>query len=300
MSRRTVPAVLLGLLLLGGCSAFSGSDSSGGATTSSSAGISDGAPVEGTEELGPDGGAAAVADVDDAARQVVTEGSVTLTVESPRRAAQDAAALAEQAGGRVQERVEVAGQGSDEDTARLVVRVPADGLTRVLQELERLGRVDSVELTSDDVTGQAQDLDARIRALQISVTRLQDLLARAESTADVVAAEQTLTERQSSLESLQSQRARLADQVELSTLQLFFQTQEAAPPPARAGFGGGLVTGWESLVAALSVGLLVLGVLVPWLVVAAVAAVAVVAVRRELRRRRSEPRHSEPVAPAGT
>jgi hypothetical protein len=289
--RRLGIGLALLALTLAGCSAGSGASDSGG--VSDSAGISAdeaapiGPPADGGEsaEDGADlGEAAAVADVDDA-RQVVVEGSVTLTVERPRIAARDAAAIVEQAGGHVQERVEQAGDDTSEDTAWLVVRVPSDGLTQVLQELERLGRVDQVELTSNDVTAQAQDLDARIRALEISVGRLQDLLSRAQTTSDVVAAEQTLTERQSELESLVSQRNRLADRVEMSTVRLMFQSEEGAPAPARAGFGGGLTAGWESLVTALSAAMLVLGVLLPWALVAGAVLLATLLVRREVRRR---------------
>ncbi len=290
--RRLGMVLALLALALAGCTAGSGaSDAAGG---SDSAGIA----VEESAPLGPpseaeasDGDAgsgadvAAVADVDDAARQVVVEGSVSRTVEQPRVAARDAAAIVEQAGGHVQERVEQAGDEATQDTAWRVVRVPSNGLTQVLAELERLGRVDSVELSSTDVTGQAQDLDARIRALEISVARLQDLLARAASTSDVVDAEQTLTERQTQLEQLVSQRNRLADRVEMSTVRLTFQSEEGAPPPARAGFGGGLATGWDSLVTALSAGLLVLGVLLPWALVAGAVLLVVLAVRREIRRR---------------
>jgi hypothetical protein len=292
MRRPLIPLLALALLLAG-CTAGSGAADSAGAQSGASIVSEDaGADSSGSESAGGAPDVGVVADVDDVGRQVVTEGSVTVTVESPRSAAQDAAALVEQSGGHVQERVEAAGQGSEEDTARLVVRVPADRLTGVLQELEKLGRVDGVELTSDDVTGQAQDLDARIRALQISVTRLEDLLTRAQTTADVVSAEQTLTERQSQLEQLQSERARLADRVDLSTVSLLFRTDGAAPPPVRAGFGGGLATGWESLLTALSAGLTVLGVLLPWSVAGGAVAVAVLTVRRELRRRR-------PVLPTG-
>ena len=280
--RRLGMVLALLVLTVGGCTAGTGaSDSGGGAEAAVDEEASGGAG--GGEAVGGD--TAAVADGDDDGRQVVTEGSVTLTVERPRIAARDAAAIVEQAGGHVQERVEQAGDDVTEDTAWLVVRVPSDGLTRVLQELERLGRVDNVELTSNDVTAEAQDLGARIRALEISVARLEDLLSRAQSTADVVAAEQTLTERQSELESLQSQRNRLADRVEMSTVRLMFQSEEGAPPVARAGFFGGLATGWDSLGAALSAGLLVLGVLLPWALVAGVVVLAAVAVRREVRRR---------------
>ena len=304
MTRLRAVLVVL-VLLLAGCSA--GGGASGGADASAG----EGAVVGGGEQSGdvgaPDGGGAGgggsdgapVVDVDDGSRAVVTEGTVTFTVERPRTAAQEAAAIVEGAGGHVQERVEQAGQGGSEDSAHLVVRIPAAGLTPVLAELERLGRVDAVELTRTDVTTQAQDLDARIRALEISVARLQDLLARAQSTADVVAAEETLTERQSDLEQLVSQRARLAEQVEMSTVRLVFWTESAAPEPVQAGFLGGLAAGWDSLLTALSAGLTVLGVLVPWLALAGLVTLLTLAVRRELRRRRPPvAAAAEPVGPS--
>jgi Domain of unknown function (DUF4349) len=296
---RSLGAVLVvAVLLLAGCTAGSGASDSGGESGAAVPGT-DSAAITEEDRAGQSGGAAPgnvvgpVADLAD--RQVVTEGTVSMTVDDPRRASQDAAALVEQAGGHVQERVEQAAAAGEPSTARLVVRVPADGLTQVLSELERLGTVESVELSSNDVTAQAQDLDARIRALEISVARLQDLLSRAQSTSDVVAAEQTLTERQSDLESLQAQRNRLADQVDLSTIRLQFVTAEAAPTIQAAGFTGGLLTGWQSVVTAVSAALLVLGVLVPWAALAAVVLALVMAARRGLQRRRVLP----PPPPAG-
>jgi hypothetical protein len=301
MRRLGIVLALLALTVTG-CTAGSGASDAGGAGDTAAIGLEEaaslGPPADGGATDGDGADLAAVADVDDAARQVVVEGSVSLTVEQPRVAARDAAAIVEQAGGRVQERVEQAGDDTTEDTAWLVVRVPADGLTQVLQELERLGRVDSVELTSSDVTGQAQDLDARIRALEVSVARLQDLLGRASSTAEVVNAEQTLTDRQSQLEQLVSQRNRLADRVEMSTVRLTFQSEEGAPPPARAGFGGGLATGWDSLVTAFSAGLLVLGVLLPWALVAGAVLLVVQLVRREVHRRHAGVPTAETVEPS--
>src|SRR3712207_2736744 len=124
MRRALAPLAVLALLLAG-CTAGSGGADSGASEVSvvQDEGAGGGGAV-GSAADAPAAGV--VADVDDAGRQVVTEGSVTLTVDSPRRAAQDAATLVEQAGGHVQERVEQAGQGADDDTAHLVVRVPAE------------------------------------------------------------------------------------------------------------------------------------------------------------------------------
>jgi TolA-binding protein len=273
---RGVTQLSLAAVLLAGC-AMGGADS---ATDAAASGAGGGYAVD---EAGGETASGAGTAADD--RQVITEGSIQLTVDDPRAAAQEAALLVEHVGGHVQERTEQAGSGEgDGGSATLTVRVPSTELTRVLQQLEQLGTVESVEIMSTDVTAQGQDLDARVRALQLSVTRLEDLLARAQTTTELVAAEQTLTERQAELESLQSQRARLADRVEMSTVRLMLWTDGAAPEVAPAGFLGGLRTGWDSLVTAIGAALLVAGVLVPWLAFLAVVVALALWLRSRMRR----------------
>jgi HAMP domain-containing protein len=136
--------------------------------------------------------------------------------------------------------------------------------TSTLAKLEDIGRVDQINLSAQDVTGTAEDLDARIRALKLSVARMEDLLSRATSNADLIAAENALTERQANLESLQSQRARLAEQVALSTLDITLTTPGNAPEPTTHGFLGGVAAGWDALVAMLGVIVLVVVASLRW------------------------------------
>src|SRR3712207_8982012 len=107
----------------------------------------------------------------------------------------------------------------------------------------------------------------------------------ATSTAALLDAEEALAERQEQLESLQSQRALLADQVELSTLSVHLEGFGVAPAGGPDGFVDGLGTGWRALVATLGTIVVALGVLLPWLAVAALLAVAVVVPVRRSRRR---------------
>ena len=166
-------------------------------------------------------------------------------------------------------------------------------LTGVLADLEELGEVADVSVSRSDVTGQAVDLDARISALRTSVARLQTLLDEAPSTEALLAAEGALSGRQEQLESLQSQRALLADQVELSTLTVQLRTGGVAPPGGPDGFVDALGTGWRALGSAGGAALVVLGVLLPWLVVGAVATAAVLLPLRRSRRRNSVPAPAE-------
>ena len=262
-------AAIAVVVLVVGCSGPSDSESSG-ADGGGAGAVADegGAPRD-------DGGTAVDAD-----RQVVTNASAGLTVDDPADGAQQVSELVEAAGGRVDERTEQTATGDDEGAyADLVVRVPSDALTDVLADLEELGEVASVSVTRSDVTGQAVDLDARISALQTSVTRLQTLLDEAPTTEALLAAEGALSGRQEQLESLQSQRALLADQVELSTLSVHLRPFGVAPAGGPDSFADGLGTGWRALVSALSTAVVALGVLLPWMVIAALVAAAVLVFR---------------------
>ncbi|WP_155855372.1 DUF4349 domain-containing protein [Actinotalea ferrariae] len=289
-----LPTAALAVALLAGCvgsGAQSGDEASGGAADTSA--------VEESAEGGGDG-----VGVGDADRQVITEGTVVLAVDDPRAAANDAALLVEHAGGRVAERVENAGSGVDgvqDASASLVVRVPATEVSRVLEQLRAFGDVRSVQLTSTDVTGDVTDLDARVRALETSVGRLEALLAQATTTQAVIEAEQTLTDRQEQLEQLLSQRALLADRVEMATFRLEMWTADAAPAVAQTGFWGGVSTGWESLVTAVGTVLLVVGVLLPWAIALGVVALLAIALRSRMRRQvtTASPVATPPAEPVG-
>ena len=269
----------LAVALVVGCSGPSGSDS-GGAESGA-----DGFAVVPESAAPGDPGATPVDP--DANRQVVTTASASVAVEDPVEGAQRVSELVESVGGRVDERTEQAASGEDGDgaAADLVVRVPADALTGVLADLEDLGDVASVSVSRSDVTSTAVDLDARISALQTSVARLQALMDGAATTEALLAAEEALSERQGELESLQSQRTLLADQVELSTLTLHLAPFGVAPAGGPDGFLDGLATGWRSLVSALGAAVVVLGVVLPWVVVAGLVAAAVLVAVRLARRR---------------
>jgi len=267
------------VVLVVGCSGPSETESSGAADGGGAGAVAD------------EGGAAADAD-----RQVITNATASLAVDDPAESAQQVSELVESAGGRVDERTEQAATGDDASAyADLVVRVPSDALTDLLADLDELGEVASVSVSRSDVTGQAVDLDARISALQTSVTRLQALLDEAPTTEALLAAEGALSGRQEQLESLQSQRALLADQVALSTLRVHLQPPGVAPPGGPDGFVDALGTGWKALVSTAGAAVVVLGVVLPWLAVAALIAAVVLVPLRRARRRSAAP---APVAEA--
>ncbi len=276
----SVAVTSLALTLLVGCGGSGAGDS----------GSADGVDSGGVAAPGEDVGAPGAPTEADPDRQVVTTGSASLSVDNPAQAAQQVSELVEAAGGRVDERNEQSGTGKsglEGASAGLVVRVPADALTDLLADLKDLGDVANVSVSHSDVTGTAVDLDARISALQTSVARLQALMNNAATTQALLDAEQALSDRQEELESLQSQRALLADQVDLSTLSVHLTTPGVAPAGGPDGFLDGLATGWRALVTAVKAIVIVLGVLLPWLGLAAVITAVVLMIIRMTRRRPS-------------
>lgn len=227
-------------------------------------------------------------DADTAARDVIVTGSALITVDSPAEAADETARIVESAGGHVDARTETAPRNGFAGRADLTVRIPADRLDTTLEEIAEIGRVEERNTQSVDVTQVTEDLDARITALQASVDRLLALMTQATTTADLIAIETALSDRQANLESLQSQRASLADQVDYSTVSIQLVSPAEAPVDEPDTFLSGLITGWEALVAFFSFVLIALGVVLPWIPLVAIAIAIALLARRRWRRRRNE------------
>lgn len=267
---------MLGLVVLLGLVACSGGDASdsGGGGAESAAGDAGPAAAEDTAaEAGP--------------REVVTSGSLTLVAADPLAAIDGVVGLVEERGGHVEERAEAAATGEAEASGWLTVRVPAAELTAVLDGLEAFGETRDVSISSEDVTRQGRDLDARIAALETSTERLLGLMAEADSSETLLAAEDALSERQAELEALQSERAYLSEQVAMSSLHVTVGADDAPVQLTAGGFVGGLQDGWGALVGFAGGLLVVLGAVLPWLLALGVPIAVVVVLLR--RRRRREP-----------
>lgn len=211
-------------------------------------------------------------------RDIVTTGSLQLVVAEPILSADRLASLVTDAGGRVDSRSERSGASSP--TVDLVLRIPSDKVDGVLVEAKKLGAVPSMSINHSDVTSQRVDLDARIEALQTSVNRLLELMRRAGSVADLLAAESTLTQRQSELDSLRAQRTALHDEVSYATVNVNLSAEATV---TRHGFLGALEHGWQSLLSAAHGVLLAIGFLLPWIPVLVVLAFVIYFVARRAR-----------------
>lgn len=252
--------------------------------------------LDGSTDEGPTSGA--VSD-SPAGRDVIATASATVIVDDPRAAAESIAEAAVAAGGYV-ESMSLGGAASGAlsyaddravwpdpaGSAWVSVRVPAASLEEAIAALADVGGVESSQVSRDDVTTQTTDLRARVAAGQASVERLTELMGEAGSVADLIAAESALADRQAELDSLQQQLTALESQVTLSSLTVHLQAPAEKVDADPAGFGDGLATGWNGLIATFNGIVVALGFLLPWLVVIGLTAALIWLIVSTTRRRR--------------
>lgn len=176
------------------------------------------------------------------------------------------------------------------DSAWISVRVPADALDSLIDQLSGLGEVTASSVNRQDVTEITVDLQARVDAAQTSVDRMSELLAQASNLTDLIAAEAALAERQANLESYQQQLAYYDSQVAMSTLTITLTEPADSVAADPAGFGDGLAAGWNGLIATLNGIVIALGFLLPWIAVLGVIGLVVWGVVTLVRRRGRSPR----------
>ncbi|MFE7419770.1 DUF4349 domain-containing protein [Rhodococcus sp. NPDC057529] len=280
MRRYVLSAIVVATLALAGC----GGSNSGSSQSSP-------APSPGDSSSMEIGGAVQQPAKDQAPtdRQEIITGQVALTAGDPVAVGRQIVDKVDDLGGRVDQLTEQPGSDDQDASSSLTIRVPADSLTRTLDDLRELGKVTSVSITKSDVTMQSQDLDARIGALTASVTRLQGLITSAANTADLIEAERALSERQGELDSLTAQKRSLSDQVALATIMIDVTTTDTERPSTGPdNFWEGVVAGWNALLSAIAAGAVVVGALIPWFGFVAVIALVVYGAYR-LRRMSNRP-----------
>ncbi|MDG4664068.1 DUF4349 domain-containing protein [Mycobacterium sp. 236(2023)] len=232
-------------------------------------------------------------------RDVVKTASMTVTVPDPSEAADEAAVIVERSDGRVDSRTEDAGSGTGRAVTSVVLRVPVAKLDEVMRELKELGVVETASTTSEDVTAQRVDLDARIEALRTSVDRLLGIMRDARDPEALITAEDALSERQAELDSLRAQREALGDRVSYSTVDVTFYAEVVGGPAPEeyVGFLGQVRRGWDGLVAVTGGAILILGLMLPWLGVVVVLGAIVYGIVRVSQARSAAAPHAEVTPP---
>ena len=285
------------LLSLTACSGGSDGDSPDAATAmdGGAAGGSAGDMAESAPEA-PADAAAASKDMGAARNAVdlttqqalIKTGAVSLRSADVGKTRYDVQVLVDEQGGQVADDKTETDKSGEPLRARMVLRVPVDSFEDVMNELGSMETLASTSTSSEDVTTQLIDVEARIKAQQASVERVRQLLAQAQSIRDIMAIESELAQRQAELDSLTQQQAYLKDQTSMATVKVNI---ERLPDPKAAvakdndsGFLAGLAAGWDGLKTTVVAVATVVGALLPFAVLVLLVGVPVWLLVRRMRR----------------
>jgi hypothetical protein len=280
-TRALAVAALTAVLTLSACSTGGDDDGSGGDT-----GAAPNAAMDEADAPRRDANSRSMDSVDGAAlnsalqpeekqpdameRAIISTGNVQLHSDDVEKTVFDVQALVDRAGGEITDRETGTDDEGDVRMARLVLRIPAERFSQAFTALEGTADLVSSNQTSEDVTTQIIDVDARIRAQRASLSRVEVLLGQAQSIRDIVAIESQLTRRQADLDSLVKRQAFLRDQTSMSTVTVNIQrtpdeqkTKEEKEDDD-AGFLSGLEGGWDALTSFATGLATVTGALLPW------------------------------------
>ncbi len=233
---------------------------------------------------------------------IVYTGSLDLEVAELRPAMDQAEQVVNGLGGHVAgSRVS---NTTDYQTATVSYRIPAEHWAEALTALRVIGsRLVSETTSSENVTAQVVDLEARLDNLRTTEAALQAIMDRATTIKDVLEVQGELTSVRSDIESMAARRDLLSNQAALGTLEITYEVPVPESSRASEGWdlGHELDNAFAALVrlgqglASLAIWLIVVGlpILIPLVVVVYVA----IRVRRRWQTSHPRPEPAPGAAP---
>lgn len=245
--RRTLIVVGLAIMLaLAGCSGFGGSQSGGPDSAPPNA---DG-DAAGQAAGGDGNGGGAEANVNHLQfqqRQLIRTGEIRLRVDDTEAASQAIRDMANDRNGFVTASNRQVRERHNETwaTETIVIRVPSESFEPTVEAVEALGEVRNAETSTDDVTDQLVDIEARLKNLRAERDRLRALYEQANETQDVLAVQRELADVQEEIERLEARKQALERDVAFSTITVHLAEDppdSPEPEPEAAWYETGLLT----------------------------------------------------------
>ncbi len=215
---------------------------------------------------------------------IIRTGQASIEIDSLESAIAAARALATRVGGYVANTAIQSGRNQYR-SATIEIKLPADRFDAALDGLSPLGKVEGVNVSTEDVGEEFTDLSARAANAHRLEVRLIELIAsRTGKLSDVLEIERELARVREEIERMEGRMRYLKSRAAVSTLTL--NIHEPAPIVGDQGSWGVLLSAarqaWRNFVSLVAATIASLGVLVP---VGIVLVGTVVLAKRTWRRR---------------
>ena len=165
-------------------------------------------------------------------RMVIRSANLTVRVDNVEKAEQAVNRIVERQGGYVTQ-AQSSDLASEYPSMTITMRVPVGKFAEILSGIEGLGVRLSKGISSEDVTEQVVDLEARLRTMGVQEETFRGLLRQSRDLNSIMSLEEKLTSIRSEIESLQAQRNSLAKQAAFSTITLTLEQAATGMAPAK-------------------------------------------------------------------
>jgi len=162
-------------------------------------------------------------------RHLIKNAVVTIETDDPETAAATITNTATDAGGYtgdLHESTDTLGRR----TITMAIRIPSHRFDNVILDLTTLGKILHKQITTQDVTEEFVDTEARSRNLKASEERIIEHLGRAGTLDDILSVERELTRVRQQIEQLDGRLRFLSDRVAYSTLDITLRETPAVEP----------------------------------------------------------------------
>ena len=228
-------------------------------------------------------------------RKIIFNATIALRVDDLEEAFTQLSRFVEQAGGYISSSQSYGNAGSAR-SSEWTMRIPGGQFSGFTKSVAGLGEVVTNSMTSQEVTAEFHDLDARIRNKQQEETRLQQYLDKSTAKLeDILNVEREITRVRGEVESMQGRLRVLADLTSLSTVTVRMSEVVDFVPPVLASepkFAVQIASTWQSTIDSIAkfgqaIVLLAIKV-VPWLILLGLPSLLILAlIRRRFRIARS-------------
>lgn len=169
-------------------------------------------------------------------RHLIKMAQISLQTDDPAAAAQNLTQSVVSRGGYVANLQESA-NGLGQRSVQMELRVPAAALDETLRQMEPLGKLLNKHISTQDVTEEFVDTDARMRNLKKTEERILDHLNRLATLDDILKVEQELSRVRGQIEGMEGRLRFLGHSVDFSSIQVsLIEVPKAEPVTPPEGF----------------------------------------------------------------
>ena len=156
---------------------------------------------------------------------LVRTAELTIQVRSVSQAIGKATSIAESHGGFVER---TADRG--EESANVLLRVPAETFKAAMTGFEALGKVTSRNVKEEDVTEQCIDMEAILKNKIALRDRMKQLLDKTADMKDIIAIEEQLNRLQTDIDSMEGKMRSIGRQVEYARVDVCLERKPIFGP----------------------------------------------------------------------